>query len=108
MPSISSCLVCDGVTETVVPGHTWTSPCRDKCSTAVSEPAVTDDPAAMRLPAKTTEPEAPVTGTISGADVMARTRSDGGWNGDFSPGPAFTSSGGFRRTIRRLPALSQL
>ena len=46
----------EGVTETVVPGQTRTSPPLDKCSTAVSLPAVRDDPAAKRLPASTTSP----------------------------------------------------
>src|SRR6202035_5645659 len=106
IPSISSCLFFDGVTETVVPGHTRTSPPRERCSTAVSEPAITEDPAAMRRPASRTDPWPAVTGTKAGAGVIARDGAERGWNGDFPA--AFTSSGGLRRTIKRLPAPSHV
>src|SRR3979409_394803 len=105
MPSISSCLFFDGVTETVVPGHTRTSPPCERCNTAVSEPAVTDEPEPMRLPASTTAPCPPETGTSAG-DVVEKLTTDGGWKGDFVP--AFGSSGGFKRTRSRFPAASQV
>jgi hypothetical protein len=55
------------VTETVVPGHTRTSPPRASLSTAVSSAAVIDDPEATRLPASTSVPELPTaTGTAAG------------------------------------------
>ncbi len=60
-------LFCDGVTETVVPGQTRTSPPRDRRRTAVSAPAVIDEPDPMRLSATTNDPVPPVTGTIAGA-----------------------------------------
>src|ERR1700682_2138190 len=97
---------CAGVTETVVPGHTRISPPRVKCRIAVSEPAVTEDPARIRLPASTMAPGPPVTGTASGvATVVSVETDEGGWNGDVLPTRA--PSAGFRRIIRRLPAAAQ-
>src|SRR5437879_1147093 len=106
MPSIRSRLFCDGVTETVVPGQTRTSPPRGNCKIAVSEPAVTEEPAPRRFPARTTVPDPLVTGTTVGVAVIARLATVGGWNGDFLP--AVSSSAGWRRTIRRLPAASHV
>ena len=107
-PSIMSRLFGEGVTETVVPGHTRTSPPRARCRTSVSDPAVTDDPEPSRLPASTSAPAPPVTGTTAGAapiDIPAAT--GGTIGGDFLL-PAFTSSAGLRRIINRLPAPSQV
>src|SRR2546426_7070289 len=67
MPSISSLPFCEEVTETVVPGHTCTSPPRCKRRRAVPTRAVSEEPVAMRLPAITTAPEFPgVIGTATG------------------------------------------
>src|SRR5580698_496972 len=107
MPSIKSFAFFEGVTESVVPGQTRTSPPRERCNTAVSLPAVRDDPAANRLPANTTSPTPPVTGTTAGVATGVNDKTCGGWNGDFLLA-AFGSSGGFSRTIRRLPATSQV
>src|SRR5580658_2059717 len=115
MPSIKSLAFCEGVTETVVPGQTRTSPPLDKSSTAVSLPAVRDDPAAKRFPAKTTSPTPPVTGTAGAAGANERTC--GGWEEDVllaalrsllgsllgllsASAFLFGSAGGFSRTIR--------
>src|SRR5271157_4625111 len=115
MPIIRSLALFDGVTETVVPGQTRTSPPLDKCSTAVSLPAVRDDPAAKRLPANTTSPTPLVTGTTAAVAAGASERTCGGWKGDLLPaafGSSFASLFGsevaFSRTIRRLPATSQV
>src|SRR6266851_7158650 len=47
--SIRLCRFCDGVTDTVVPGQTCTSPPLDKRRTAVSGPAVIAEPASLLL-----------------------------------------------------------
>src|ERR1039458_2006560 len=107
MPSIKSFVVFEGVTETVVPGQTRTSPPLDKRKTAVSLPAVRDDPAANRLPANITSPTPLVTGTTAGAAAGASDSACGGWNGVFFLA-ALGSSAGFSRTIRRSPATSQV
>src|SRR5438270_7507142 len=57
MPSIIWLPSAEVVTETVVPGHTRTSPPRPRRSTAVSLPALTDDPGARLLPANSNAPE---------------------------------------------------
>src|SRR5271165_4379656 len=98
-------LLCEGVTETVVPGQMRISPPRGSWTTAVSVPAVREDPAARRLAATATEPDPLVTGTIGAASVD-RLAVVGACAGDFLL--AFTSSGGVRWTRRRLPAPSQL
>src|ERR1019366_38706 len=115
MPSIKSFAVFEGVTETVVPGQTRTSPPLDNRNTAVSLPAVRDDPAANCLPANTTSPTPLVTGTTAGAAAGANDSTCGGWNGGFfaaafppSFGSLVGSPAGFSRTIRRLPATSQV
>src|SRR5208282_233073 len=107
IPIMTSCVVRDGVTETVVPGHTRTCPPRASCSTAVSLPAVNEDPETiLRLPASTTAPDPLVTGTAAGAVPRSRPGTLGICAGGVLL--AFTSSGGFNRTINRLPAPSQV
>src|SRR5277367_2087045 len=108
MPSISSCLLFDGVTETVVPGQTRISPPRDKARTAVSEVAVTEAPAPMRLPASTTVPGPPDTGTTAGAEAVARVDAAGGGVFWRESALELESPAGFRRIIRRFPAASQV
>src|ERR1019366_9756946 len=44
MLSITLCRLCDGVTDTVVPGQTCTSPPLDRLRMAVSGPAVIEEP----------------------------------------------------------------
>src|SRR5579863_2706193 len=105
-PSIRSFEFFEGVTERVVPGQTRTSPPRDNRSTAVSLPAVRDDPAAKRLPASTTSPTPLVTGTAAGSVSGASDTSFGGWTGGFLA--AFGSSGGFSLTVKRFPAMSHV
>src|SRR5271170_2925740 len=105
MPSIRSRLVCDGVIETVVPGHTRTSPPPVTRSTAVSDPAVIADPAEMRFPARTIVPEPLVTGTTAGSRLRENPSTFGGSNGD-DFFPAVASPAGFNRTIKRCPAPS--
>src|SRR5580700_7479368 len=101
MPSIRACPLCAEVTDTVVPGQTSTSPPLCRRSTDVSEPAVTEEPAAARLPARTTEPEEPgPSGTAAGWIPCVKAGTDGGL--------AVTSSEERRRTIKRLPAASQV
>src|SRR5580698_2158805 len=110
MPSMRSCLFGDGVTEIEVPGQTRTSPPLGMRSTAVSEPAVTDEPAARLLAEIIEPPEPPATGTTVGeaADKLSDGRATvGGWNSDGFL-PAVKSPGGLRRTIMRLPAPSQV
>src|SRR5271170_6151594 len=105
IPNIKSLAFFEGVTETVVPGQTRTSPPLDKCSIAVSLPAVRDEPAAKRLPANTTSPTPLVTGTTAGSAAGANDATCGGSKGDFLPAAlaaSLASPGGFRRTIRRL------
>src|SRR5260370_15988676 len=105
IPSIKSLALFEGVNERVVPGQTRTSPPLARRNTAVSLPAVRDDPAANRLPASTTSPRPLVTGTTTGA-AGANAITCGGWKGVFLL--AFGSSGGFNRTISRFPAASQV
>src|ERR1700678_2341354 len=107
MPSIKSFAVFEGVTETVVPGQTRTSPPLDKYNTAVSLPAVRDDPAANRLPDNTTSPTPLVTGTTAGVAAGVNASTCGGWKGDFLLavfGSLSVSPGGFSRTISRFQA----
>src|SRR5260370_19760187 len=98
-------LLAEGVTETVVPGQMRISPPRGSCSTAVSVPAVSEEPDASRLAATATEPDPLLTGTtgLASVDKLAAV---GACDGDFLV--ASTSSGVLRRTMRRLPAPSQL
>src|ERR1700722_18578379 len=101
MPSISACPLCDDVTETVVPGHTSTSPPRSRRSTDVSDPAVIDDPASKRPLAKTTLPDEPVlTGTAAGRTPLLKAATVGGRD--------VASPSGCSRTIKRLPAASHV
>src|SRR5213082_3424149 len=93
-PSIRSRRVREGVNETVVPGHTRTSPPPETRSTAVSEPAVTADPDASRLPASTIAPDPPVTGTTIGAAPNVKLAAVGTSDGFL---PALRSPAGFRR-----------
>src|SRR5579863_1568138 len=106
MPSIRSRLFGEGVTDTVVPGQTRTSPPPDKRKIVVSDPAVMVEPEPMRLPAITVAPEPLVTGTTAGVAPKDNAGDVGGWFGDGLP--AFTSSGGLSRTISRFPAPSQV
>ena len=46
MPNIMSRLLFEGVSDSVVPGHTRTSPPLARRNTVVSDPAVTEAPAA--------------------------------------------------------------
>src|SRR5437764_15334964 len=107
MPSIKSFVFLAGVTESVVPGQTRTSPPRDNSKTAVSLPAVNVDPAANCLPAITTSPTPLVTGTATVVAVGVIESTCGGCRGDFwlaELGP----SAGFRCTIKVSPETSQL
>src|ERR1700734_4515279 len=110
MPSIRSFALFEGVTETVVPGQTRISPPLDNCNIVVSLPEVRDCPAPNCLSATTISPAPLLTGRTSGAEAD---KTCGDWKGGF-PLPAFASvfesesPGGFSRTIRRLPAASQL
>ncbi len=79
IPSIRSFPFEDVVNETVVPGHTRTSPPRVSLIMAVSAPAVMDDPDATRLPVSTSEPELPTaTGTAAGCTPVVSAGTDGG------------------------------
>ena len=79
MPSINAWPFRDDVTETVVPGHTSTSPPRSSRSTEVSDPAVTDDPVSKRPLAKITLPEEPeLTGIASGRTPLLKAATVGG------------------------------
>src|SRR5579872_606683 len=105
MPNIKSRLLCDGLTESVVPGHTRTSPPRGKCKMVVSDPAVMDDPDPSRPASMTAEPVSLVTGITSASLVSAKPAATGGSDdADFLP--AFTSPGGRSLTIKRFPAPS--
>src|ERR1700683_1292710 len=104
MPNIKSRAFFDGVTEIVVPGQIRTSPPRDRRSTAVSAPAVTDDPFPIRVPDNTTEPLPPVEGTMAAVAVVPNVGTE-----DASELlSALASPGGLRRIISRLPAPSQV
>src|SRR5260370_27936274 len=74
MLSIMLCRFCEGVTDTVVPGQTWTSPPLDRRRTAVSGPAVIEEPAppSFLLPANASGPPArtpPITGCGAGGTL---------------------------------------
>src|SRR5258707_13553569 len=58
MLSIMLCRFCEGVTDTVVPGQTCTSPPLDRRRTAVSGPAVIQEPppTSLLLPANASGP----------------------------------------------------
>src|SRR5882672_3311183 len=107
MPSIKSLVFFEGVIEIVVPGQTRTSPPLDKRNTAVSLPAVKDDPAANCLPAIKTSPSPLVTGTTAGVAAGVSVSACGGWRGDFLLA-TLGSSGGFSRTIKVSPETSQV
>jgi len=67
MPNIKACPFCEEVTDTVVPGHIRTSPPLSRRRIEVSEPAVTEDPAVMWLPARISAPDEPgANGTATG------------------------------------------
>src|SRR5258708_37319201 len=105
MPNSKSLVFFEGVTETVVPGQTRTSPPLDNRNTAVSPPAVKDDPAANCLPAITTSPSPLVTGTTAGVATGASGSTCGGWRGDVLLA-AVRASAGFRRTLTVSPQTS--
>src|SRR5229473_3276065 len=101
MPSMKSRPLSEEVTETVVPGQTRISPPRDRLSTAVSAPAVTDDPPARRVPASTTAPEPPeLSGTTAGRTPVEKVATEGGCD-DFSTSPC-------KCTRSRFPVASQV
>src|SRR5580692_10769638 len=106
MPNIMSRLFCEGVTDKVVAGQTRTSPPRGRCRIVVSEPAVTEEPAAKWLASITVDPASALTGTTAASELSEKpvTVSCAG-EADFFP--ALMSSGGLRRTIRRWPPPSQ-
>ena len=86
-----------------MPGQTRTSPPRVRLRIAVSTPAVSEDPAAIRLPAWTKAPEAPgIEGTTLASTPCVNVGTEGGWGGGFS-----ASSLGCRRIINLLPLASQ-
>src|SRR6266436_3861517 len=107
MPSIKSLVFFEGVTESVVPGQIRTSPPLDKRNTAVSPPAVRDDPAENCLPAITTSPTPLVIGTTAGVATGVSDSTWRGWRGDFLLA-ALGSSAGFSRTIKVSPETSQV
>src|ERR1700746_2469837 len=79
MPSIKSSPFGDVETETVVPGHTRTSPPRVRRRIAVSSPAVMEDPDATRLAVSTSDPDVPIaTGTAAGCTPAVKAGTDGG------------------------------
>src|ERR1700704_2748695 len=76
MLSIMLWRFCDGVTDTVVPGQTCTSPPLDRRRTAVSGPAVIAEPvpASVLFPARASGPAARTAVTTGfGADVRLGT-----------------------------------
>src|ERR1700747_3522596 len=74
MLSIRLCRFCEGVTDTVVPGQTCTSPPLDRLRTAVSGPVVTEEPEFALSPASASGPGARTTATAGcGADVRLAT-----------------------------------
>src|SRR5262252_9511771 len=97
------CPFCEGVTDTVVPGQTCTSPPRDRRSVAVSAPAVIDEPEARPLPATACGPAARTSATGCGTEL--RFKVGGAWNGDVGD-----SAGGFfpRCTTSLFPAAAHL
>src|SRR5215472_9497108 len=105
MPNIRSRLPGDGLTATVVPGHTRTSPPRGRCRTVVSEPALIEEPAA-RFPADITAEPVSLTGMTASSEFSVKPVAIVGCTGA-AFFPALTSSGGLSRTIRRPPAPSQ-
>src|SRR5580658_4470522 len=54
MLNITLCRFCDGVTDTVVPGQTWTSPPLDKLRMVVSGPALIVEPTPFSISASAT------------------------------------------------------
>src|SRR5579872_91857 len=101
MPSINAWPFCDDVTETVVPGHTSTSPPRSRRNTDVSDPAVIDDPVSNRPLAKTTLPEEPeLTGIATGRTPLLKAATVCGRDVASWPGCS--------RIIKRLPAASHV
>src|ERR1700741_309859 len=98
MPNIKSRLLCEGVTEIVVPGQTCTWPPWGRRRMVVSDPAVIVDPFSSRLSANTVAPDAPATGTT--AAPVVREKPAAPWA---SVGGAFATaagSGGFNRTSK--------
>src|ERR1700675_3416962 len=99
MPNISSWPFLDAVTDTVLPGHTCSSPPRAMCRTAVSALAVTVDPEPIRLPASTADPVVrELTGTTAGCVGAENVGTVAGCNG--AGVAALASSGGFNRMVR--------
>src|SRR5690242_3431188 len=94
MPNISSRPLEDDVTETVVPGHTRTSPPRPRRKTAESDPAVTDDPVAILRPANITAPELPTDPAMLGCTPRLKAEAAAG----------VVSLGARRRIVNVLPA----
>src|SRR5271157_5956533 len=103
MLSITLCRFSDGVTDTVVPGQTCTSPPLDRRRTAVSGPAVIAEPAPPSLPASASGPAARTAATTGGG-AGVRLGTVGGSNGELLAWLGFFP----RRTTRRFPAAYQV
>src|ERR1700690_2774222 len=103
MLSIMLWRFCDGVTDTVVPGQTCTSPPLDRLRMVVSAPAATVEPEPPSLAARANGPGARTAATTGrGPGVTLGTV--GGSKGD-----PFAWVGFFPRcTTRRFPAASQV
>src|SRR5271169_836315 len=103
MLSIRLCRLSDGVTDTVVPGQTCTSPPLDRRRTAVSGPAVIAEPAPPLSSANASGP-AVRTAVTTGCGAGVRLGTVGDSNGEF-----FAWLGFFPRcTTKRFPAASQV
>src|SRR5215471_10881250 len=72
----------------------------------VSDPAVTEDPAARRLASITVPPASPETGITAASAVRVNPGEAAAGSGVPDFFPAATSSGGLSRTIKRFPAPS--
>src|SRR5579864_3190375 len=101
IPSIRSCPFDEVETETVVPGQTRISPPRVSRRIAVSSPALTEEPAATRLPVSINDPEVPTaTGTTAGCTPAVSAGTDGGF--------ALAEISALIRIRSRFPVASQL
>src|ERR1700741_4963803 len=105
MPNIKSRFLCEGVTEIVVPGQTWTSPPWGRRRIVVSDPAVTVEPFSSRLAAIAVPLDAPLTGTTTA--LLVKENPDAFWESAAGAFPTVAASGGFNRPSSRLPAPSQ-
>src|SRR5580658_10145666 len=103
MLSITLCRFCDGVTETVVPGHTCTSPPDERLTTAVSGPAVIVEPEPASFPVRANG-LAVRTEATTGCGDCVRLGTVGVSNGELRA----WSDALPRCTTRRLPAASHV